>query len=248
MKKSLKISAALAGVLIIGGTGVYMSRNALIKHSVEKIGPRFTQTTVILDKVDFRPFSGHLSLQNLRIGNPKGFSDKDLFALGSISVDLRPKSLFGKKIIIDRIAIDKVSASYEIANGTNNIAALQKNITDDKPETAPAAPAPAKASAPAKTSSDPKKESKPAKQVVIKELTVKDAEVAASISGIGMTLPLPTIRLTGIGENKPSTFKEALTAVVNVFSTETLNAIANATTEAVKSGAGSLKNLLNKLF
>ena len=243
MKKSLKISAALAGVLIIGGTGVYMSRNALIKHSVEKIGPRFTQTTVILDKVDFRPFSGHLSLQNLRIGNPKGFSDKDLFALGSISVDLRPKSLFGKKIIIDRIAIDKVSASYEIANGTNNIAALQKNITGDKPETAPAA-----SPAPAKTSSDPKKESKPAKQVVIKELTVKDAEVAASISGIGMTLPLPTIRLTGIGENKPSTFKEALTAVVNVFSTETLNAIANATTEAVKSGAGSLKQLLQKIF
>ncbi len=243
MKKSLKISAAVAGVLIIGGTGVYMSRNALIKHSVEKIGPRFTQTTVILDKVDFRPFSGHLSLQNLRIGNPKGFSDNDLFALGSISVDLRPKSLFGKKIIIDRIAIDKVSASYEIANGTNNIAALQKNITGDKPETAPAA-----SPAPAKPSSDLKKESKPAKQVVIKELTVKDAEVAASISGIGMTLPLPTIRLTGIGENKPSTFKEALTAVVNVFSTETLNAIANATTEAVKSGAGSLKKLLNKLF
>ena len=241
MKTSLKISAGVLVVAVVGLSGAYMGRNALIKHSVEKIGPRFTQTTVVLDKVDFRPFSGHLSLKNLHVGNPAGFSEKDLFSLGSITVDLQPKTLFGNKIIIDRIAVDKVSASYEIANGTDNIAALQKNITGGKTDTAPAAaPAPAKASAP--------KDEKPAKQVVIKDLTVTNAEVSASISGIGMTLPLPAIHITGIGENKPSTFKEALTTIVNVFSTETLNAVAKATTEALKSGSDSIGKLLKKLF
>jgi len=235
MKTFWKISAGVAIVAVLSASGVYMGRNALIKHSVEKIGPRFTQTTVVLDKVDFRPFSGYLSLQNLRIGNPKGFSGKDLFSLASISIDLQSKTLFSKKIIINQIAIDKVSASYEIANGTNNIAVIQKNVSGDpKPETAKA-PSPAQ-------------KEKPAKQVVIKDLTVKDAEVSASIAGIGMTLPLPTIHMTDIGEEKPSTFKEVLKTVVDVFSTETLNAIANATAEALKSGSDSIGKFLKKLF
>ena len=133
--------------------------------------------------------------------------------------------------------IDKVSASYEIANGTNNIDALQKNILgEQKPATKKDSEA------------DKKEKAAPSKTVVIKDLTVKDAKVSASISGIGMTLPLPAIHLTGIGENKPSTFKQALASIMKVFSTETLNAIAKATTEALKSGANSLGSMLKKLF
>ena len=238
MKTFLKISAGLFLVIILALSGVYMERNKLIKNAVEKIGPKFTQTTVLLGEIDFQPFQGHLMLKELHIGNPEGFSDKELFSLGKITVDLQPKTMLSNKIIIDRIAIDNVFASYEIANGTNNIAALQKNIVGEpKPADTTAAPDPAK-----------KEKGKQAKQVVIKDLTVKDAKVSASISGIGMTLPLPTIHMTDIGEEKPSTFKEVLTSVMNVFSTETLNAIATATTEAVKSGADSIGKFLKKLF
>ncbi|MBR4127209.1 MAG: AsmA family protein [Alphaproteobacteria bacterium] len=238
MKTFLKISAGLFFVVILALSGVYMGRNKLIKDAVEKIGPKFTQTTVLLGEIDFQPFQGHLMLKELHIGNPEGFSGKDLFSLGKITVDLQPKTVFSNKIIINQITVDNVFASYEIANGTNNIAALQKNIAGE-PKTADttAAPDPAK-----------NEKGKQAKQVVIKDLTVKDAKVSASISGIGMTLPLPTIHMTDIGEKKPSTFKEVLTSVINVFSTETLNAIATATTEAVKSGTDSIGKLLKKLF
>ena len=239
MKLILKIFAGIVFVFILTLSGVYMGRNTLIKHAVEKVGPKFTQTTVELGEVDFQPFQGHLMLKGLHIGNPEGFSDKELFSLGKITVDLLPKTVLSNKIIINQIAVDGVFASYEIANGTNNIAVLQKNIVGEpKPaDTTAAAPAPTK-----------NEKSKPAKQVVIKDLTVKDAKVSASISGIGMTLPLPTIHMTDIGEEKPSTFKEVLTSVMNVFSTETLNAIATATTEAVKSGADSIGKFLKKLF
>lgn len=239
MKTFLKVFAGFVFVLILTLSGVYMGRNDLIKHAVEKVGPKFTQTTVLLGEVKFNPFHGHLTLKELHIGNPKGFSERDLFSLGSITVDLQPKTLLSNKIVIDNIMIDNVFASYEIANGTNNIEALQKNILGD--------PKPAakkeKAAAPAKD-----QKAKPAKTVVIKDLTVKDAKVAASISGIGMSLPLPTIHLTGIGEKKPSTFKEVIASVMKVFSTETLNAVAKATTEALKSGADSLGKLFKQLF
>jgi len=239
MKTFLKIFAGLVFVLILALSGVYLERNKLIKMAVEKFGPKFTQTTVRLAEVDFQPFQGHLMLKELHIGNPKGFSEKDLFSLGSITVDVQPKSLLSDKIIIKKIMIDKVSASYEIANGTNNIAALQKNILGEPKPSAQKEPLPDTAKA---------QKDKPAKTVVIKDLTVKDAEVSASISGIGMTLPLPTIHMTDIGEKKPSTFKEALASIMKVFSTETLNAIAKATTEALKSGADSLGKFFKKLF
>ena len=236
MKTSLKISAGVLIVAVIGLSGVYMERNALIRKTVETVAPRYLQTSFTLGEVDFQPFQGHLTLKELHIGNPKGFSGKDLFSLASISIDLQPKTLFGKKIIINQIAIDKVSASYEIANGTNNIAVIQKNVSGDPKPAAQKAPSLAE------------KEKKPEKNVVIKDFSLTDAEVSASISGIGMTLPLPPIHITGIGEEKPSTFKEAVKTVINVFSMETVNAIANATAEALKSGSDSFKNLLKKLF
>ena len=236
MKTSLKISAGVLVIAVVGLSGVYIQRNTLIKKTVETVVPKYLQTSVTLGEVDFQPFQGHLMLKGLHIANPAGFSENDLFSLGRITVDVQPKTLLSRKIIIDSILIDKVSASYEIANGTNNIAVIQKNVSGDPKPVAQKAPSLAE------------KEKKPEKNVVIKDFSLTDAEVSASISGIGMTLPLPPIHITGIGEEKPSTFKEAVKTVINVFSMETVNAIANATAEALKSGSDSFKNLLKKLF
>lgn len=239
MKKSLKIFAVIAGLIVIGGTSVYLGRNTLIKKAVETAGPKFLQTTVSLGEVDFQPFQGHLMLKELHIGNPEGFSENDLFSLGLITVDLQPKTLLTNKIIINQILIDKVAARYEIANGTNNIAMLQKNIAGGQ-KTATEKNIPAE---PADLSVE-----KPVKTVIIKDLSVKNAKVSAAVSGVSMSLPLPTIHMTGIGEEKPSTFKEVTTSIMKVFSTETLNAIADATAQAVKSGVDSIEKILKKLF
>ncbi|MBR1946358.1 MAG: AsmA family protein [Alphaproteobacteria bacterium] len=237
MKTFLKISVGIVIVAVIGLFGVYMGRNALIKHSVEKVAPKYLQTSVTLEEVDFQPFQGHVMLKNLRIENPKGFSENDLFSLGLITVDLQPKTLLSNKIIINKILIDTVAARYEIANGTNNIAVIQKNVAGKPKQNAQKA-----------SPSSDKTNDKPAKSVIIKDFTLKDATVSASVSGVSMTLPLPTIHMTGIGEDKPSTLKEAFTSIINVFSAETLNAIANATAEALKSGADSLGKILKQLF
>ncbi|MBO4521528.1 MAG: AsmA family protein [Alphaproteobacteria bacterium] len=365
MKTFLKIFSGIVFVLILALSGAYMGRNKLIKTAVEKIGPKFTQTTVLLGEIDFQPLQGHFMIKEFHIGNPEGFSEKKLFSLGSLTVDWQPKSLLSDKIIIEKVAVEKVSASHEVAkNGTNNIEVLQKNILGEPKPAEKKAPEPAakdkKQAKPAKAVDikevtvkdvkvdaeatillgeanfqpvqghgvikelhvgnpkgfsdkklfslssvtvdlqpetllsnkiiinkimvdnvfanyeiakgtnnidalqkkllgEPKpaakkaakpaaKDKKPAKNVVIKDLTVKDAKVAASISGIGVSLPLPTIHLTGIGEKKPSTFKQALASIVKVFSTETLGAIGKATTEALKSGADSLGKFFKELF
>ncbi len=242
MKTFLKIFAGFVFVLILALSGVYMGRNTLIKHAVEKVGPKFTQTTVELGEVDFQPFQGYVMLKNLKIGNPKGFSEKDLFSLGKITIDLEPETLFGKKIIINRIAVKNVFANYEMANGTNNIEMLQRNILGKpKPEAKQQ-----KSSSPSAAAKDKKKDAE--KTFVITDLTVQDVKVSASVSGVRMTLPLPAIHMTDIGKKKPSTVKEIVSSLIKIFSKETLNAITTATTDALKSGADSIGKMIKNLF
>ena len=237
MKTSFKIIIGMVFIILVSGVGVYYGRNALIKKTVETAGPKLLQKSVSLGKVDFQPFRGHVTLQDLHIGNPKGFSsEKELFSLGHISIDLQPETLLSDKIVINSIVIDNVSAFYEIANGTNNIAVIQKNVLGEPKKTS------------SSSSSVKSNDEKPVKTVVIKDLSVKDATVAAAISGIGVSLPLPAIHMKNIGEEKPSTFKEALLSVLNVFSTETLKAITGASADTVKSGMDSLGKMLKKFF
>ena len=148
----------------------------------------------------------------------------------------------GKKIIINRIAVKNVFANYEMANGTNNIEMLQRNILGKpKPEAKQQ-----KSSSPSAAAKDKKKDAE--KTFVITDLTVQDVKVSASVSGVRMTLPLPAIHMTDIGKKKPSTVKEIVSSLIKIFSKETLNAITTATTDALKSGADSIGKMIKNLF
>ena len=131
--------------------------------------------------------------------------------------------------------------TYELlTDGTSNIEVIQKNAAGE-----------AKASEEKSAKKDDKKSAKsqkPAKTVVIKKLRLQGAEVSAVIAGIPVKLPLPPVTLTDIGENKPSTAAEVFSQIMNVFSKETLSAITQATTKALKEGASSLKDVFKKLF
>ena len=235
MKTFLKIFAGIVLVVVVGLSGCYLGRNKLIKSAVETFVPKMTQTAVSLEQVDFNPFNGYVSVKNLKIGNPQGFSANDMLSLGEITVSMVPKSLMTNKIVINDILIDNVSATYEMSlNGTSNIAVIQKNVSGDVKKT-PAA-------------EKKKTDISPEKQVVIKQFTLKNAKVAADFAGAKIVLPLPDIKLTGLGENKPSTASEIFALIINVFSKETLITVTKSANEAFKSGAKSVGRFIDALF
>ena len=235
MKKFFKIIAGFFAALFVLIVAVYFFRNRIIIGAVKTFVPKMTGTPVSIGKVDFRPFSGFVSIHDLKIGNPKGFSDGNVFSLGTISVSLQTGTLLKDKIIIKDILIDNVSVTYEWANGTSNIAQIQKNTSS---ETTAVKEQPKKVESTQKSS----------KTVVIKNFVLKDAEVSADISGIKMTLPLPSIKLKDIGENKPSTPEEIFTTILEIFSKETLHAVTKATGEIVKSGAKGIGKFIENIF
>lgn len=237
MKKYFKILLYLIGIIIILCAALYFARNTLIARSVEKIAPSFTGTPVALESVDLQIFKGTLSLRNLKVGNPQGFSQKDIFAVDKVDVALKPLSLLGNKIVIKNITVDGVTLNYEIVGNKSNLSVIQDNLSGNVKK-------PVQQS---KANAAPKDE-KSSKSVVIDSLLIENVRAGAYVSGVGMTLALPSVRLTDIGKSKPSTIRDVIEKVLAVFSKETVSAISKETVKAVKDGQKSLGRFIEKLF
>lgn len=237
MKKHFKILLYLIGIIIILCAALYFARNTLIARSVEKIAPSFTGTPVALESVDLQIFKGTLSLRNLKVGNPQGFSQKDIFAVDKVDVALKPLSLLGNKIVIKNITVDGVTLNYEIVGNKSNLSVIQDNLSGNVKK-------PVQQS---KANAAPKDE-KSSKSVVIDSLLIENVRAGAYVSGVGMTLTLPSVRLTDIGKSKPSTMRDVIEKVLTVFSKETVSAISKETVKAVKDGQKSLGRFIEKLF
>ncbi len=228
---------------LILGVILYFSAGLLI----EKLAPSFisdvTGTPTELGKVDISLFSGRVALNDLAIGNPAGFKDKNALQLKQVAVDFEPKSVLTDKIIVNSVKISGTTVSTELnAKGKTNVGVLLENInaftaaneqapaTTQTPQTAPQA-----------------KAEKSAKSVVIRDLTIEDSTVRAGIAGNMQTIPLPNIHQQNIGENKKQTLAQTVTGILNTLNSESAKATLNAGKEtlqnALSNGKETLKNL-----
>jgi hypothetical protein len=217
-----KIFLFLVILAVAGVAAVYFFASDLIKTGIEKYGPEITQTPVTLNNVDISIWACNASLTDLYVGNPDGYKSENIFALGQIDVDIAPLSVvFGDKIIINKIHIQKPEISYEKTLTSSNIKALLKNIeaftgpADETPEDATEAP-----------------EGGSSKQVVIKQLIIEDGTIFVGLMGVGTTVPLPRIEMNDIGEDGN---QKSMAEVLDLVLSEVLKSIGPAI-----AGAGDL--------
>ena len=81
MKKGLGIFALVA-LLIVGGVW-YMFSGAgdFIRSQIEQQGSKYLATTVSVLKVDLALTDGRMTISNLDIKNPQGFSNQNAFSV-----------------------------------------------------------------------------------------------------------------------------------------------------------------------
>src|SRR5580704_10653715 len=85
MKKIIiRIIAVLVVLVIVGLLVVFFSLNSIVKKAVETIGPKMTQTNVVLGAAEISPFSGSGKLSKLVVGNPQGYNTPFAIKMGSI--------------------------------------------------------------------------------------------------------------------------------------------------------------------
>lgn len=231
LKSVLWILAIVVCVVLIG----YFTASYWVVPVVNTYAPKVVQANVSLAKADISLLSGHLSFNDLKIGNPEGFPKDDLFKLDEISVQFQPKSVLTDKIIVDKVLIKGTKILAELnQHGQINLMVLNQNIQNYfNKGTQPTQKA-------ASGASKNKSASTPTKTVVIKDLQIVDSSVQVGFLGKKSTLNLPDIQEKNIGEKKETSLKESVMIIVNKLTVQPLE-------EIQKSGQKALKDTLNYL-
>ena len=190
MKKALKTIGWIVGIslalmlLLLLLSPFWLGQTAgMVANAVV---PGITGTDFNVEKIRINPYAGTLRVEKLRLANPKGYDAEDAVALDLLSVKLSPCSVLGSTIKIQDVTLENPYVSYLDANGTNNFEAIVNNVNAGK------------------TEEEPKKEEKPeadegeGKKVVIDRLSISGTRVRYGM----ITLPIPTIVLTGLGASQ----------------------------------------------
>src|SRR6266568_1509284 len=192
MKKILiRVLIGLVVLLILGVLAVSFFLDGAIKKGVETYGPQFTKVDIKLDAVKVSILSGGGNVKGLVVGNPQGYKTTNAISVGSATLALSPGSLLSDKIVIKKIEVIAPEITFEGGLSENNLKQILDNLTaatggtgEKKPETAP-------------------KEKAPGKKLQVDDFLIKDAKLHMSLGMMGgksITMPLPDIHLTGLGQ------------------------------------------------
>ena len=134
-----------------------------------------------------------------------------MFDLTKVQVKVDLKSLASDTIVIDSILIDKPEITYEMLSVTqNNIKQMQDNIQNYLKAHS------SQESKPEAKEETTNKEEESAKKVVIKDLQIKGAKLAAAAMGKEISVTLPDITMKNIGEEKKEkSIPEVIADVMN---------------------------------
>ena len=101
MKKTL-LKFFVAGVIVavIALVALFLSLNSIVKNGVTSFGPEVIKAPISLDGVSISAFSGSGEIRGLVIGNPEGFKTPNAVKLGTASLQVKPMSLLGDKIVV----------------------------------------------------------------------------------------------------------------------------------------------------
>src|SRR5687768_17400167 len=123
-KRLIQLSAAGVVLLIIALVTITLSLDRIIKAGVETVGPQIAKVEVKLAGVSHSLFSGRGEIKGLVVGNPEGFKTESAIKVGSVSMALRPSSIFSQKIVVDSINVAAPEVTLEGGLTGNNLSKI----------------------------------------------------------------------------------------------------------------------------
>lgn len=187
----MKRLAVFGGLGLVGLSAaiffLYSNLDSIIQAAVEKYGTEILDVRVSLQEVEIDPASGVGALKGLWVRNPKGFETAHIFQLGRIKLDLDLSTVTKDVIVVNEISIDRPSITYEWAKDGSNFDQIHQNVSRSS-----------------STQAKAKKSEKPGPKLLIKNLYLREPEVAISsqfLKGKKFSKKLETVHLKNIGGN-----------------------------------------------
>jgi uncharacterized protein involved in outer membrane biogenesis len=185
MKKKLTwIALALVLLLVVGVTAVVLNLNGIVRGAVERGTSQSLELKTTLDKANVGLLSGDVSLNDLSIASPEGFSAPQMLSLGHLSVDTSYGKVFGTPTAIDSIVIEKPKLVLEFVGTKSNL----KTVADRL------------ASSTSGSGDQPKPAGDPLK-LIIDQLKVSGAqvEIRSDLLGKPILIDIPAVEMSQIG-------------------------------------------------
>ncbi len=240
MKKAFRAAFAAALVLLAIGAGVLsVSLGKIVKTAVVEAGPRLLGAPVELGLVTISPWSGRGVLRGLVIGNPEGFKSPRAIRVGAVEVSVKLSSLLTDTIVVERVAVRDPELTWELGQGSSNLARLQQNAQASAAKLAGGTES-APAAAPAKGG----------KSLLIRDFSVTGGKVglsATALGGEGLSAALPDVHLTNLGGPGRSP-AEAASDAFRAIANSAQGAVAGAGSKALDAARGAAFNALSSLF
>jgi len=202
IKIILGVLVLLLVLLLLAALMIGAHLGDLVKAGLEVAGPKVTQTSLTVEKVDVSLLGGSAGVNGLVLGNPEGYQAPQSISVSNAAVSLVAGSVLSDKIVIRSVEVHGLVVTFE-GNpfGANNLTKIMANVQGPSAASSPTSPQPApNNSAPAPAPSSP---AKPGKKLEVDSFVIAGAEIHANLIGIvnrQITLPLPEIRLTGLGQ------------------------------------------------
>jgi len=226
-RRLIRLALALAVLIVALGVVALFLLGPLVKTAVNTVGPKLLGVPVSVQDVAIHPLGGSIRLSDVLIGNPKGYSDDPLFSLKEVRVGVDMKSLPGSgPVVIRELAIIEPQVAYEVAGGKSNLEALTAALPR-----------------PDKSREKKRKQAKEPRKVIIDRLEFLDGQVtyrAKMTLGKAVPLPLPDVRLTGIGRDQGGiAFADAMIKILGELINQVGTVIAKVGTAVVETGAAA---------
>lgn len=184
--------------LIILVVVVFFSLDFIVKQGIQRVGSSVLGTPVTVGDVSLGLLEGRLTINDLKVENPRGYKQKYAFTLGKVAVKLDISSLFENVIKITNITITNPDIYYQTGLGGSNIGALTSHSSSSAQQST--------------QTSAPKKGA--GRSVEINELLIKNAKVTGSLGIAQTSVTLKEIRMKNLGKQSGGVTVAQVTAQV----------------------------------
>lgn len=228
MKKILIMSAAaLAVIAVVVIVAVVLFLDKGIKHGIETVGPMLTKTSVTVEGVKLSLLSGSGRIQGMVVGNPEGFKTAEAIKVGDASLAIDVGSVFADKVVVKSIRVVGPEINFETNLKTSNLGTILDNVQKfSGPEATPA-------------KEDTEKKEAATKKLQVDDFLISGGKIQVTMTSLGgqsVTVPLPEVHLTGLGQGPEGITAAELTKL----------ALDRVVKEAMKAAGPALDDLSKK--
>ena len=215
-KLFLSVVIILVVLIVVAVIVVGFFLGTIVKTGMETVGPKITQVSIKVDAVNLSLLTGSARVKGLVVGNPEGYKTPQAISVDSAAVGVNPFSVLSDKIVVRLVRVEAAEITFEGGLGGNNLSKIMDNMNAI---------------------------AKSGRKIEVDDFLITGAMVHVNLTGMSgkeMTLPLPDIHLTNLGQgNAGITATDLTRRVLGAITAATVKVVASATTDVGK-GAGNL--------